>query len=158
MLAARESISEFIKSKVLSDLSGITLPEMKFSTRSNNQTPEFPNCLNLYFYDDDPIGQYNPAYRELVASLELLVQVEPGRELAADLKAFRVMHLVNQFMAIQSIGKMDYSVDPAVSMKSSISWRESYPVGWRSSADIDERYVHKTAMIVFRYFEEKIIA
>ena len=160
MIAARESISEFIKAKVTSDLSGITVPEMKFSVRASNQAPEFPNTLNLYFYDDSNAddSQFNPHYRSLAATLELLIQVEPSEPLVAEKQAYQVCHLVNQFLAVQSMPKKDYSVNPATSMGSSIAWRDSYPVEWITAPNQDERYIQKSAFLLFRYFEEPIYA
>lgn len=157
MIATRESVAEFLKSKVTSDLAGITDPEMKFAVRSNTQPPEFPNCLNWYNFDDEPIGQYNPHYRILTSSLELLIQVDANSPLASERQAYTCIHKINQFMAVQSIQKKDYSVTPVVNLGSQIQWRDSYPLSWTSVPDSDERYIHKSAFIMFRYFEEAIV-
>lgn len=164
MLATRETIEQYIKGKVASDLAGITSPDIKFSLRAVNQAPDFVNCLNLYCFDDDlvdPRFKTNPAYRMLTASFELLIQTDPTAPIVADVAALKAMHLINQFMAIQSLDKLDYSVSPAVKMGSGISWRDSYPLVWRSVAGVsgeDDRYIQKTCMLQFRYFEEPISA
>ncbi len=163
MLATRETIEQYIKGKVASDLTGITTPDISFSMRAENQPPNFANCLNLYFYDDDlvsPAFKSNPAWRDLTASLELLIQTDPTAPLLADKQALTACHLINQFMAIQATEKLDYSVNPAVSMGSGISWRDSYPIVWHSIAGVaseDARYIQKSAMLIFRYFEQPLV-
>lgn len=159
MLASRESVSEFIKAKVASDCAGITSPEMRFHACPTNQPPEFPNVLNLYFYDDNNVqpGISYPAWRECIASFELLIEVDPSAPMLAETQAIRVMQKISNFMAVQAIDKLDYSVVPPVPMGTQIEWSQSYPVEWRDSADTSERYIHKTAAILFRYFEEKFV-
>lgn len=160
MIAARESIAEYIKAKVMTDLAGITTPELRFSVRASHQPPEFPNCLNLYFFDDSNVGgnQFNPAYREVTASFELLIEIDPNVPLLSERQAYTAIHLINQFMAVQTCQKMDYSVDPPIKLGSSITWRDSYPLDWTSAPSVDERYSHKSSFLIFRYFEERVIA
>lgn len=158
MIHARESIAEFMESKVASDLAGITTPDIKFSVRGSTQPPEFPNCLNLYFFDDNSIGQFNPHYRQLTASIEFILQLNPITPLVTERHAMEAIHKINQFMAVQSIPKTDYSVSPSRSMGSGITWRDSYPLDWRAVSDVDDKYVHKSCFISFLYWEEKVIA
>lgn len=160
MIAARESISEFIKAKVASDLTGLTSPEMRFAVRSSQQPPEFPNCLNIYFFDDLNAGnrKFNPHVRTLTSSLELLVMIDPNNPLTSERDAYQVIHLINQFMAVQRCDKKDYSQNPVVNLGTQISWHESYPLEWISVPNENERYIHKTCSINFLYAEEKVVA
>lgn len=160
MIYALESIAKFIEGKVATDLVGITTPEMRFLVRASVQPPEFPNCLNLYFFDHSNKNgsQYDPHWREVSASLELLIAVDPVNPLVSEQQASDVMHKINQFMAVQSTPKMNYSVNPAVSLKTSIQWRDFYPLEWISAPNVDERYIHKSCFLAFTYFEERVVA
>lgn len=159
MIYTRESFGNFIKGKVASDLAGITDPDMRSAVRAPSQTPEFPNCLNIYYYDDrNALGtKFNPHYRELTTTLELILQVDPNNPLSSERQAYEIIHLIDQFMGVQAIDKLDYSVTPPINMGSQISWSSSYPLEWISAPNEDERYVLKSALLSLRYFEKKIV-
>lgn len=157
MIATRESISKFIEGKVITDLAGITIPEMRFAVRSDVQPPEFPNVLNLYFFDDLNSGKYYPHIRDLIATFELLVQIDANSPLSSERQTYQVMMLINNFMKVQACNKMDYSGLTPVSLGTQIHWRDSYPLEWISVRDENERYIHKSSSLVFHYTEEKVV-
>lgn len=159
MIHAIESISEFIKLKTSSDLSGISTPNMKFAVRANNEPPDFVNCLNVYFYDVMNVKdtQLNPHYRLMGSSMELLLKIDPLANLKAMRDALLVAAKIDQFMGVQTIAKKNYSVTPVANLNSAITWRESYPLEWRPAANQDERYYHLTTFVQFRFFQEKIV-
>lgn len=109
-------------------------------------------------YDDKAIQKTNPAYRLLTASLELMIEVNPSIQMQAETQAYTAMHLINQFMAVQTTPKMNYGVVPPKKLGSAITWRDSYPVDWISTPNIEERYVQKSASLQFKYWEEPITA
>jgi hypothetical protein len=150
MIHAQESIANFLAAQMAANV-----PDIPFYVREVNQPPEMPG-LNIYFYDHNRVSLEiaKPAWRELPAAFELLVTADPEQPLVASRQALEAMHLINLFMGTLAIDKKNHATDPPVSMGSQVEWSQSYPLNWRSSTDQNERYIHKTCSIVFRYFEE----
>lgn len=157
MFATRESISNYMDSRI-SDLAGITDPDITFKPLETIESIEYANCLNLYFYDDNSYGRElgNPALMMLTAVMDLIIQVDPTKPLVASSAALKAMVLINRIMAVQSIDKMDYSVNPPVSMGTQISWPDSWPLNWTAAPNMSEKYIQKSCAMTFWYYLEKI--
>lgn len=156
MIHARASLFDFINSKVVSDLTGITTPEIYAKLIVSGQPAAFPNCLNVNLYDDISIIKSNPPWRKLIGVLGLYIEIsDPTYPEEAERKAYEAIHKINNFMAVQLCPKKDFNFNPAKALGSNITWRDAYNMDWRSSPVKSDRYVHKYCNFTARYFEER---
>lgn len=157
MLAAHETISEFLKTNVNSELSSIDGITVKYSLRAAVQPNELPNCLNVRFHDDANAGSdpMFPHWRMVGVSLNLTLQMDVNNPLLTEATALRVIEKIDKFMRVQSTPKYDYSSGTAVWAGSHITWRDSYPLEWLAPSTEDDRYILRSAFVFFRYFANK---
>jgi hypothetical protein len=157
MINAVASIFDFINTRINSDLSGITNPNIIAHLTVPGEAPTFPNCLNVIIYDHISIGKHNPPWRKMIGSLELYIEkLDSSAPEIAEANALKAIHLITKFMSVQTCQKKDFSVNPQVYLGSNIQWRDSYPLDWRSSFLRSDRYVLKKCSFTARYFEERL--
>jgi hypothetical protein len=157
MIYARQSVFNFIKTNVDTDLVGLVSPNFKAKIRLVHEAVEYGNILNITFLTDVRVLQTNPPYRELNCVLDLIAKISnPANVLKTESDILKAIHLINKFMAEQSIEKKNYENTPATNMGSIITWRQSYSSDWSDAAVVSSSYIHKRTTFSFRYFEEDL--